>query len=260
MFQPTYPPDNGKLRFEEVERGCKAWAESKHSRLNEWMQRRRGFKGDSEARYMEEKGKLLDDLTKAGNLPRKALLELEREYMPTDAAFKAAICQGGFTINSGKLGSHVCVSEQVMVELNRIYNDHYRPGGVCHLRRCFNMMGPSEDSREDLKRYQEYLADVKELLVKLASAKATQTALATGDLQAFGLQQASSKLNALFSPVLGRICLPLPTVDMLEDLRVCLEADSYVMSEVRHFFAQTTKPLIAPLGRSLVRRTWGAHD
>jgi hypothetical protein len=173
-------------------------------------------------------------------------VDLYKLYGSTEEAVQAAK-KNGFFVGNDILRSHVHVSQNVMAKLDQVYIDHYRQSSpeARILRLCFGMMGRSKESKEARERYKTYLDKVWETLTELsADSRDIRVAQATQDLQVLGLKYAAPKLDPLFGPVFGRICLPLPTISMLEDLRVCLELDSDIMGEVFQLITHDVSTLI----------------
>lgn len=96
------------------------------------------------------------------------------------------------------------------------------------LHRCFNMM---EDDNARV-HFKKYLCKIKAKLAELSSTPLVKLLVDMGDPQAFALRSAASKFNPLFWPLQGRMCLPLPTPSMLEDLQACLDINKQIITEV----------------------------
>lgn len=231
LFAPAQPPSEGLKLWSKVSKDCEEWAKLKHARLSKWTKDRKGFREESADKYLSEKVLLLEDLTNGGEAASKGLLKVDRIYAPTKASTQA-VKELGFDIDFDALDSHVHVSEQVMGLLDEVYVQHYGSGGACALRRCFSMMGPSKESKQTRRKYDGYLDGVQKVLDRLSSDPETAGTFDRHGLQAFGSSHAAVKLDPLFRPALGRICLPLPTVTMLKDLKDCLEIDGDIMAEV----------------------------
>jgi hypothetical protein len=231
LFAPAQPPGEGLKSWRKVSKDCEEWAKLKHTRLSKWTKGRKGFREESAEKYLSEKVLLLEDLTKGGKAASQGLLDVDAIYAPTNASTQAVKALG-FDIDFDALDSHVHVSERVMGLLDEVYIQHYGSGGACALRLCFSMMGPSKESKKTRRKYDEYLDGVRKVLDSLTSGSKTASALGRHGLQAFGSAHAAAKLDPLFRPALGRICLPLPTVTMLKDLKDCLEIDGDIMAEV----------------------------
>lgn len=236
LFAPTDAPATGPEKWAETRQNCSNWAEAKGSRLAQWSDSREEFLKAEE--YNLRLGELLDGLTGAGLKARRSIDNLEKLYEPTDSQI-SAVKEKGFDLDRKKLQSHTYVSPKVMAELDEIYRRHYPSGGPLALRQCFAMTMPSESSADNLARYQRYLGEVKAKLVELSLAPASQAALLGHDLQTFGLKHAAEKLEPLFGAVFGRICLPLPTRTMLDDLRGCLNVGEEIMGEVLCSYVRT---------------------
>jgi len=236
LFAPVYKPGQPDGRVLEVMKTCREWGKLKHATLEQWAKSLGEFKADSEVRYLDEREALLQQLADVGGPARSALLDLEKSYKPTEAAVNA-VTVDGFTIDLRILQSHIYISTPVMDSLDDIYLKHYQTGGVYSLRYCFDIPGTSQEAKDALKKYMGYLGDVRKELLKQSNSRETAVALQAGDLQAVGLKNAVLKLDALFQPAPGRICLPLPTTSMLADLKVCLEFEEHILSEVRNSHA-----------------------
>jgi len=229
LFAPIDPPADGPAEWLRVQQECKVWAEARGLGLEKLKEIRR--RSPEETKYLAQKVLLLRDLTKAGELARKSLLALEERYAATPEGIQNV---GGrrFDVDAEKLEPHLYVSPDVMAELDQIYTNHYRSGGALALSCSFNIMGSSDTSADALSAYKEYLHEVQEKLTSLASNVESTITLTVDDARALGLKNAGSKLEPLFGPVHGRICLPLPTESMLEDLKECLEVDPSIIAEV----------------------------
>jgi len=213
--------------------------------MDDWAAGRQGYKAESEAAYLKEREELLRDLTEQGREARSTLRALEQSLEPTEASCGATRAEG-YDVEMQHLKSHVHVRADVMGRLDNIYRAHYRPAGVEGLRRCLRMRGSSAGDKAERKRYRGYLVDVRDELETLGRGADTLVECGAGNLQAFGLKHAHSKLLALYTPTLGKINLPLATASMLEDLRACLEIDQHVMGEVRHHHARAAATLTVP--------------
>ena len=247
LFRPSPPPENGGT-WTKVQAMCAKWSKDKYNVLEKWREGQAEAIGGPKDRYRELKKTLLVDVAKAGRKALKLLLELESEYSLADAP--------------GLDSSHVHVDEQVMADLDAIYLTHYSPDGAVALRQCFNMMWPSESSERVREKYRGYLADVQAKLTSLSSSAKCSIRVAAGELRAVGLQHAAAKLGPLFGPVFGRICLPIPTRSMLDDLKTCLEVDEEIMAEVLPPppRIQMKRSLMPFSGRGLVRWSGQTRD
>lgn len=221
------PPAAGPELWLKTQELCEKWAEQDDTTLTKWKSHQLEFLQEGEGIYAREKCKVLDDLVKAGTEARKSLTTLERLYSPTAAALQL-ISKRGFNVDIEQLKSHVYVTSSVMAQLDNIYLKYY-DGPT--LGRCFQITGPSKHS-EDLRRYQKYLGEVDTTLNELSMGSGVSVALHECNLQALGLKHARDKLEPLFGPLFGRVCLPLPTRSMLTHLRDFLEVDKDIMAEV----------------------------
>lgn len=183
------------------------------------------------ANYSKGMEDVLRDLVNVGREANKSITDLEGLFRPTDRTIQV-VSRQGFDISKEQLSSHVYVTSSVMTQLDEIYLRHYGTDEPSPLVRCFSMMGASRASVDFRRKYQDYLDEVRRTLDKLSSSPTTAVALEQHDLHAFGLKHAANKLEPLFGPLFGRICLPLPTRSMLRDLKVCLEINKDIMSEV----------------------------
>jgi len=236
LFEPTPPPD-GQETWVGVEAACKRWADAKRVLLDEWQGGLVDLMEGPDEEYLASKASLLESLTNQGHEARSLVLQLEQLYSPA---------------KDGRFQSHVHVSSAVMEDLDETYLKYYAKDGPSALRQCFNMMGSSNISKAALKKYKEYLSEVQTKLTRCSSSARCSADIAAGDLQAIGLKYAEKKLKPLFGPILGRICLPIPTKSMLNDLKDCLDIDGDLMGEVVHLHVQAKHLLMALLGRPLV--------
>ena len=117
-----------------------------------------------------------------------------------------------------------------MVALDKVYCRHYRRD--CSLQKCFDITGSSKQSVEAKKRYTDYLADAHTKLKTFSLSSQLKVSLEAFDLFAFSTKHAAAKLDPLFEPVGGQICLPLLTTSMFKNLKTCLEVDSHIIAEI----------------------------
>jgi len=239
LFRPIPAPDNEET-WAEVMAACTGWSDDKAALIRRWREMQETMEG-TPGHYQAVKEQLLEEVSDAGKQARRRLRKVEKRYS-----------EGR---REGLEPSHVHVDEEVMADLDRIYLKHYSPDGPLALRRCFNMMSLSTRSVAVREKYQEYMADVEAKLQSLSSKPECSVRVTAGDLRAIGLKHAASKLGPLFGPVFGRICLPIPTKSMLDDLKSCLTVDGEIMAEVIHVRIRMTGSLIRFSGRGLVRWT-----
>lgn len=219
LLAPVEPPAAALGKWEKALASCLEWEKAKQDRLSRWAGDRGKLKEKSEEQYLEGKNDLLLDLTKAGKAARKSLLALERLYHPASKIPR----------------SHIYAPDRVIAKLDGVYCEHYRATDYT-LKQCFTMMGSSKQSKMARKHYEVYLAAVGESLGALSSDAEFQVAFEGDHLWAVGLKYAGSKLIPLFAPVEGRVCLPLPTHSMLEDLLGCLDVHENIVGEVLYIF------------------------
>lgn len=230
LFKPTPPPPNGLKKWTEVQATCQQWAGANEIQ-SDFLQR--SYLGRVEAdKYLQMKEALLLELTAQGQTGLKSIRELEKLYSkPAVGTTRSKEYKDA----GQNFESHVHVTTKVMAEFDQIYLKHYSPNAVLALCRCFNMMGSSQASEPALAKYRNYLSEVKTKLQRLSSSADCSVAAEGGDLQAIGLKHAAEKLEPLYGPIFGRICLPIPTTSMLADLKACLEIDEEILGEVVHF-------------------------
>lgn len=201
-----------------------------------WEEGRESFKQDSEDKYLLEKRALLQRLCSAGKGAMQAVKKLEKRCTTSKPAAHATVSLG-LKQHHEDLTHHIFISEEVTEALDKLYIQYYRSNGASKVQRlacCFGMMGVNGgDARVHFERY---LGDVKKQLVELSSTPQVKLLVEIGDLQALGLKEAASKLNPLFWPLQGRVCLPLPTPSMLEDLQACLDVHEQLITEVLSCF------------------------
>lgn len=216
LFKPTAPPKNPKA-WPAVKAMCTKWVEDKSALIRGWLEDLDELAAGPPEELRKAKEKLLNEVVETGREARKSLLALEKEYS-----------EGG----REDLNSHVHVDEAVMADLDQIYCNNYSSDGALELRKCFNMTAQSKHSKATRNKYNKYLAEVQEKLLTLSESADCTVRAESGDLRAIGLTHASQKLIPLFGPAFSRICLPIPTKSMLDDLKLCLEVDGDIMSEV----------------------------
>ena len=218
------------------------WAEIKRNKLREWMKHRASFKGESEARYLLERTKLLNDLQESGRDTQTNLNALEQSLQCTDKAIAAAEKEG-ILINVRSYRSHVHVAETVMDRLDELYCDTFRgEKGRLTLLDCFSIQ--KDDAKTVM--FMEYLGAVQTLLESLCEAPALISSGGDSDPQMYGLANARVRLYFYFKPVDGRICLPIPTVSMLSDLRSGVLMDQRIVSLVRKSSPHCNGGIITP--------------
>lgn len=231
LFAPTEAPPAGQAHWLETKKLCETWAERDHLQNREWKQGQTDLLKEGEEKYNRGMRQTLANLVGASREASKSIAALEQLHKPTVASLQTTSGLG-FNINMELLNEHIYVVSNVVLRLDNLYLKHYGSEGVLSLSRCFSMMESSRGPSEDLELYQVYLAEVKQLLRELSSSPGTTLALEGHDLRAFGLKHAEAKLEPLFGPIFGRICLPLPTRSMLDDLRGCLDIDKDIITEV----------------------------
>ena len=136
--------------------------------------------------------------------------------------------RAGVAVDFDNFESYVHVSPALMDKLDNVYLEHFRGDGEVALRLldCFRIY--EEEQHEGL--FVAYLDDVKTLLLS-----ETEGADAQNDPQAYGARMASLRLMEALLPLDGRLCLPLATSSMLEDLKTCVIRDEMVVPQVRGF-------------------------
>ena len=219
LFAPIPPPTSISPSFDDVIDGCETWEQTRRDKLRHWTMERQKYVDNEEA--TEKRDELLQELIDAGREPRAALLELEDLYRPDASEFR----------------SHVYVDQWVMQKLDKIYKCHYHgPNKPLTPNRFFEMMRDPDEDPGWRKAYQLYLEDVQKALLEIKKNIESIPTFGEADQRAvLGLEHAASKVKPLFWPVFGRVCLPLPTKTMIEDLRAVLDIGNDVLSEVRSF-------------------------
>ena len=208
------------------------WTKTKRDLLNSWAANSAGFHKESEQRYLKERMTLLDKLCADGTTAQKTLDKLEKSFRWTKAAAESK----GVQIGVDSYESYVHVSENVMDRLDEVYVDTFRAKNgedEIQLIDCFSEDFGSEKMLAKRRMFERYLVKVADTMALLIADPEMAAAFDAGSPQARGLRWAAERLRPLFSPLEGRICLPLPTVSMLEDLRTCVLMDPNVMCEVR---------------------------
>jgi len=221
LFKPTAPPD-GQEEWGEVRAECERWSVGDREARVAWWQGIHAINRSQEKNkgplILEAKEELVNRAVEVGRDGRMSLVKIEEQYSKGEQP-----------------KSHIHVDDAVMEQLDRIYLNHYSLDGVQALSHCFNMTSQTDYSKAVRQRYEEYLSEVQEKLESLSSSAENSVRIKGGDLQALGLKYASKKLEALFGVAHGRVCLPIPTRSMLNDLRVCLEVDKSIVAEVCDF-------------------------
>jgi hypothetical protein len=262
LFAPIPVPHD--TQWNNVRVKLNKWTETKRDLLNSWAANSAAFHKESEERYLKERKTLLDELYAGGKVAQQALDKLERSFRwtkPTANAAKSKRVQIG--VNSYE--SYVHVSESVMDRLDEVYVDTFRAkNGKDEIRLidCFSEDVGSKKMLAKRKMFNKYLVKVADTMA-LLTADPEMVAAFDADLpQAHGLRWAAERLSPLFSPVEGRICLPLPTASMLEDLRTCVLMDPNVVCEVRGSAipGATASPTDRNVGWTVVRRSWEPYD
>lgn len=223
LFAPIAPPTDAGTKWSEVQMGCEGWRKAKEEALQQWAEARN--KHVEEGRGSMERDNLLKLLVEAGMQSRAALVALEKSYRPASGVLGNP--------DYDVLTSSIYVHPKVMDQLDKVYLKHYRvEGSAPALRRCFWMMGGSDESRDAQKLYLEYLRDVKVVLKALSSSKECKLGVEDKDPHALGVVHSVGKLSPLFGPVFGRLCLPLPTATMIDDMKECMDVADEIMGEV----------------------------
>jgi hypothetical protein len=221
LFSPVETPGEA-LMWGDLQRPMNHWVNTKRDRLSEWMDNRAAFMVDSEERYLQERTKLLNDLQKSGRYVQTALAMLERSLRTATQTVE--------TTNNGRpYASHVHISQDVMDELDRLYCEVFR--GNTHgfaLHDCFNVL----THETGMEAFTNYLVGVEDILTRMSKVPEAVAAHRKGCSQTRGLHFAIKRVFMLFLPVDGRICLPLPTTTMLDDLRTCVLTDCKVIPMV----------------------------
>lgn len=290
LFAPILAPDH--VLWDNAYGDHIKWTKAKHDLLTWWGENKVTFHNESQAqnleerarhlnklhaegkkapkykfqdRYLEERALLLNKLHAGGEKAHKSLIALERSFRWTSAAGEAAKGKG-VKIDVDKHTSYVHVSKSVMDVLDEIYVNTFRAEegeDQIQLQDCFTLTSGSQAMEAKQQRFKAYLEQVTRSMESLLKpGSEMDAAYAAGSPQAHGLAGAIERLQPLFYPVQGRICLPLPTVSMLEDLKECVLMDPKVICEVRSSVIPRlkTSPINRTIGRTLVRRPWGSHD
>lgn len=192
--------------------------------------------------YLAKRQDLLKNLADAGKNGRRSLLVLEKLYKPTQEALQNVNHQG-FEINIEKLRSHLYVTSSTMKKLDQVYCKHYQSDRASALQQCFNMMGPLDDSKEDLQRFKNYLMDIEFPAHRAFCESRGDCALCSPRGLSVWCNACYNKASSPLWASFGRICLPLPSKTMLDDLRECLQVNAEIMNEVLRF-QPTTSPFL----------------
>ena len=232
LFTPILAPAQ-ECEWEEIKEQSNECARQRSNAWATWNTTRESIQHTTEDEYAATKAELLDSLTSSGNLLALSLRRLEKSYHPDEGSVDATASEG-VRLRYEDLAHHIYVSEEVMKELDDIYIQHYRPNGAPGNQKLIDYFNMMQDRTEKAQaNFKNYLSDIKEKLADLSSTPQAKLSLAVGDPQTFGLREAASKLDPLFWPLEHRVALPLPTVSMLEDLKICLSVDEGVITEVR---------------------------
>lgn len=229
LFAPIEPPVSEEQWVALRDRN-RRWAEAHYGALSRWTNRRSSL---LEEEYVASKERLLARLIKEGKEDRNEPWAIDQLHRPMESKLKAAR-DAGFDIGGvASLQSKVHVPKKVVAAIDKVYCEHYQAGSQGNpLRWCFGMMGPSAESEAAYDKLVEYLDGVADVIQDIYDDAETEVAWEAKDFWSFGFHHAQAKLMPLFHPLFGRVCLPLPTPSMLEDLKSCLEVEADVMSEV----------------------------
>jgi len=224
LFSPVETSKACDLWEEENIQDFEELMEAKTRRLAQWNADRSGFKNNSEAQYLRERTVLLDDLQRLGDKSQRFLADLESSLQWADESSIHTKAKEDIPRDP--------VSKAVVDRLDRLYCNTFRGNmGRNVLIDCFG----AQTDRTKRKMFIKYLDDLKELLSELLNDPKVSATFEDGCLQARGLKFARRRIYPLFFPLDGRICLPLPTVSMLEDLREYILKDPKIMLLVRGF-------------------------
>jgi hypothetical protein len=133
--------------------------------------------------------------------------------------------QARVNLDFNRFESYVHVSATLMEKLDKVYLEHFREVEDFTLLDCFDIY---KDNHRGL--FMKYLDDVLEVLNVEKNGLGSRSAQ---DPAVYGVVGAVSRLKHMFLPLQGRICLPLATVSMLDDLRKFVLMDGNVIPQVR---------------------------
>lgn len=155
--------------------------------------------------------------------------ELDQNFEVTSEVINAA-SKAGVTLNFEQYGSHVHVCADLLGKLDHVYIKHFHKGDL-NLLDCFNIY-----EGEHHQLFLAYIENVSGVLDSHVDTPQFETSRDGGDPQAIGLEVACRRLKPLFYPLEGRVCLPLATVSMIEDLKTTIitTMDNSVISQVRN--------------------------
>jgi len=131
--------------------------------------------------------------------------------------------------------SYVHISEKTMDRLDEVYVETFRGDDVDAIRLadCFCLGADMGGGKRT--QFKRYLGAVRAILNK-AAFEANRDLDTGGEgitPQGYGIIESCGRLDPLFLPLQCRICLPLATMSMIEDLKPCVLMASNVVREVR---------------------------
>lgn len=257
------------------------WRGEKDKLLKSWKTDRLLFSGISEKRYEDGQSVLLDNLASewtftfgkteapplintlgAGKSAQNSARAVDRSCRVTTKDVINAAREVGIELDSESYASHVHVESNVMKQLDEVYLKHFRAKALpLTLLDCFRIFEDSDLSHQNL--FTDYLDDVERVLKKLLQREDVRVSLKRGDPKSHGIAAAVDRLEPLFWPLERRICLPLATVSMLDDLKACILKNETVTVEVCVLPQKTPRvppPANQIQGHPLDRRACNPHD
>lgn len=223
LFAPAPSPEDVNDTWQTTLTACVAWTKEKNDLLAAWADDCEGFLGESEERYEAKREALADALAVGGKDACARLGTLEKSLRWKPRTIKAHQ-KTGFDLGVNNPECYVHVSKDALSQFDKLYTKVFRnnrPGAI-RLVDCFSSIHHDE---QKMRQFKVYVEDLKTAIKNLQTTSQQVS-------QTYGLSEAVHRVEALFYPVEGRICLPLPTVSMLDDLKTCVLMDSKVMYQV----------------------------
>jgi len=250
LFAP-YPSDRDDgERLKRTIEVNKSWIKTRKAAIRQWNELRIGYREEGYKHYLEGRTSLLDTLAgKRHPTPRgrgaplltviiEAGKKLHEDNYTLDKPFKAThgiikeAREAGIDMDFDTYESYVHVDSGLMENLDKIYREQFQQDDGFTLSRCFNI---TEDA-ECHDRLTEYIKKVKEELEWILCRPESGELLEQGDPHEHGIKGADARLDSLFAITDGRICLPLATPSMLDDLKEYVLVHGNVIIEVRSDF------------------------